>query len=204
MKELKKYNDNLEEWFLSRIPSNFPDSLSLVSKYEEIVKALRPVHKEVTTGADLTDGTSLTWHDESHRKKVIKQVSRLLLYEEAIGTACEVVGGLVAIQIHDIRNIEGREEHENRAISIFNDLNISGLIDSILLKNIGFVASCHANWMKFKPPKRILRLDVKISYIVKAALLYFRIFSKKWGSNSSRRFVNNKAARRSKPPPRWR
>ena len=142
--ELKKHNDSLEEWFLQSKPSDFPDSISLVSKYEEIVKALKPVHKQVTAGADFSDGTSLTWHDESHIKKVIKQVSKLVRYKDADITRFEAFVLLVAIQIHDIKNIEGREEHENRAISIFNDLNITGLVDSILLKNIGFVASCHA------------------------------------------------------------
>jgi hypothetical protein len=144
MDELKQNNGNLEEWFLKREAADFPDGISLVTKYGEIVNALKPIQKQVTAGADYSDGTSLTWHDESHIKRVIKQVSKLLGYKDARVTTFEAFVLLVAIQIHDIKNIEGREEHENRAISIFNDLNISGLVDSILLKNIGFVASCHA------------------------------------------------------------
>jgi hypothetical protein len=142
---LKDYNNNLEDWFLSREKKEFPEGFEdYVSHYSTIVAKLRPVHKQVTAGADATDGTSLTWHDESHIKKVIKQASKLLAYSEAEIKPLEAFALLVAIQIHDIKNIEGREEHETRAIEIFSDLKIAGIIDSILLKNIGFIASCHA------------------------------------------------------------
>lgn len=142
--DLSKYNLNIEDWFLSREQSDFPDGTKYVDNYKSICGALRKVHKEVTEGADFTDDTSLTWHDESHVKKVIKQASRLLSYSSTQITAYETFALLVAIQIHDVMNIRGRDEHENHAIEIFNDLRIDGLVDSILLKNIGFIASCHA------------------------------------------------------------
>lgn len=142
--DLTKYNSNLENWFLKRQPNDFPDNKEYVSDYKSIKKALNSIHKEVTMGADYTDGTSLTWHDESHVKRVIEQASKLISYDNANITAYEVFVLLVAIQIHDVMNIMGRDEHENRAIEIFNSLRIDGLIDSILLKNIGFIASCHS------------------------------------------------------------
>ena len=142
--DLKDYNYNIVNWFLDKTINDFPDGKNYVIIYQNIVEALKQVHKSVTAGADFSDGTSLTWHDESHINKVIKQASKLLCYRDMGITPFETFVLLVAIQIHDIKNIEGRGEHENRAIEIFTDLNISGLIDSILLKNIGFVASCHA------------------------------------------------------------
>lgn len=142
--DLRTFNNNIEAWFLARSPHEFPDGVDYVSHYRSLKSALAPVQKSVTAGADFTDNTSLTWHDESHIIKVIKQVSQLLSYDRAHVTAFEAFVLLVAIQIHDVKNIEGRDEHENRAIEIFSDLNITGLIDSILLKYISFVASCHA------------------------------------------------------------
>lgn len=143
--DLTAYNNNIEKWFLDRKSTDFPDDgNNYVSKYSEIKQALKPIHKQVTAGADSIDHTSLTWHDESHIDKVIKQASKLLSYTNSNITAFETFVLLVAIQIHDIKNIEGREEHETRAIEIFSDLNISGLIDSILLKNIGYIVNCHS------------------------------------------------------------
>ncbi|QJD81695.1 HD domain-containing protein [Spirosoma rhododendri] len=142
--DFSKHKGNFEQWFLSLNADEFPSSTDYVSTYSTIASKLKPVHSQVNLGADSNDGTSLTWHDESHIKKVIKQVSRLLSYDQATITPFESFVLLVAIQIHDIKNIEGREEHENRAISIFEELGIQGIIDSITLKNIGFIASCHA------------------------------------------------------------
>lgn len=142
---LTEYNGSIEEWFLKQGKAAFPDDgNNYITKYGEIVQALKPVHKSVTAGADSKDGTSLTWHDESHIKRVIKQVSKLLEYTDAKISPYEAFALLVAIQIHDVKNIEGREGHEDRAIEIFADLKIPGIIDSVLKKNIGFIASCHA------------------------------------------------------------
>jgi len=143
--KLEDFDGNIETWFLARGSNHFPsDGNDYIAKYVEIKNALAKVHKEVTAGADFTDNTSLTWHDQSHIDKVIKQASKLLAYKDVKITAFETFVLLVAIQIHDVKNIEGREDHENRSIEIFSELNIKGLVDNILLKNIGFIASCHA------------------------------------------------------------
>lgn len=141
--DFSKYS-NLEKWFLDRKPSDFPDNNDYVANYRAIVNKLKTVHEEVNAGADITDEGTLTRHDLSHINRVIFQISRLLSYARAEISAFETFHLLVATQIHDIKNIEGRDGHENNAIEIFNDLEISGLIDSRLLKNIGFIASCHA------------------------------------------------------------
>jgi hypothetical protein len=137
-------NDNIEQWFIHRRQSDFPDSTDYVTKYKEIVNNLKTIHDQVNAGADFVNETTLTRHDNSHIYRVLSQISKLLSYEKAEITAYEAFHLLVAIQIHDIKNIEGREGHENNAIEIFTDLNIQGLIDTRILKNIGFIASCHA------------------------------------------------------------
>ncbi len=142
--DLANHEGDIEQWFLSQPKNSFPDNIDYVSTYKTILEKLRPVHRQVNIGANETDDMSLTWHDESHIKKVIKQTSKLLSYKDAIITPFEAFVLLVAIQIHDLKNIEGREGHENNAISIFDDLGISNIIDSFIKKNIGFIASCHA------------------------------------------------------------
>ena len=142
--DLKSSNYNIEQWFINRPQTEFPDEIDYVSNYKSIVDKLEPIHKQVNAGADFTDKTTLTRHDISHINKVIKKISHLLSYRSAKLSPYEVFILLVAVQIHDIKNIDGRDEHENNAVEIFNDLGIQGLIDSRLLKNIGFIASCHA------------------------------------------------------------
>jgi hypothetical protein len=142
--DLKEFKYNFEQWFLKRPQEEFPDNVDYVGDYKTIISKLQPIHEQVNAGADFTDKSTLTRHDKSHIYKVIRQISKLLSYDKASISAYEAFHLLVAVQIHDIKNIEGREEHENNAVEIFNDLNISGLIDSRLLKNIGYIASCHA------------------------------------------------------------
>lgn len=141
---LSPHNNSIEKWLLSKTKSDFPDSLDYATKYQEIVNLLEPVHAQVNAGADFTDKTTLTRHDKSHINRVITQISKLLGYAQADVTPFEAFHLLVAVQIHDIKNIEGRDGHENNAIEIFKDLKIQGLIDNRILKNIGFIASCHA------------------------------------------------------------
>ncbi|MFA5770963.1 MAG: hypothetical protein WC894_05735 [Patescibacteria group bacterium] len=138
------FNNSLECWFINRQQSEFPDSTDYVGNYRAIVNKLKEVHSEVNAGADFKDETTLTRHDSSHINKVIYQISKLLSYEAAKISPFETFHLLVAVQIHDVKNIESREGHENSAVQIFNDLGISGLIDTRLLKNIGYIASCHA------------------------------------------------------------
>jgi len=141
--DFTQFNDNLECWFINRRQSEFPDSADYVGNYKAVVSKFKEIHSEVNAGADFKDETTLTRHDASHINRVICQISKLLSYKEAKITPFEAFHLLVAVQIHDVKNIEGREGHEDSAVQILNDLGISGLIDSRLLRNIGFIASCH-------------------------------------------------------------
>jgi len=153
--DLSEFNNNLEQWFIHRNQSEFPNNVNYVNDYKTIVEKLKPVHDQVNAGADFTDNSTLTRHDSSHINKVIQHISKLLSYEKAEITPYEAFHLLIAVQIHDIKNIEGREEHENSAIQIFTDLKIEGLIDTRLLKNIGYIASCHAgSFMREGKPEK--------------------------------------------------
>jgi hypothetical protein len=153
---------NLEEWFLTLNPNSFPNNENYVSYYTTLKEKLKPVHKQVTQGADVTDGTSLTWHDESHIQTVIDKVSALLLYSNAEITAFEAFILLIAIQIHDIMNSDGREEHEGRAIEILQILGLSGVIDSVTTRTIGKIVNCHSGTFE----RTGIKEKDKISYLV--------------------------------------
>lgn len=141
------FNNNtteLESWFLAQTIDSSSFGFDLQKTYQIVVEKLDPVHKQVNAGADHTDGTSLTWHDKSHVTRVMQQASRLLSYADATISPYEAFVLLIAIQIHDIGNSKGRSGHESNATSIFHDLGIPGLIDSILLKNISYIVDCHS------------------------------------------------------------
>lgn len=143
--DLSGYQSNIENWFLKRQKCEFPNNVDYVTQYKSIKDSFQGVLKEVTLGANATDETSLTWHDESHNDRVIVQASKLLSYDLAKITAYETFILLVAIQIHDIMNIMGRIKHEDHAIAIFKDLGIAGLLkDNFLVQTIGAIAMCHS------------------------------------------------------------
>ncbi len=141
--DFKKHN-NLENWFLSLPPEDFPNGEDFVTLYKTLKLKLQAVQRQVTQGADATDGTSLTWHDQSHIDMVVQQASCLLAYKEAKITPFEAFILLVAIQIHDVMNSDGRDEHENRATDIFSILNIGGIIDSVIKRAISDIVACHS------------------------------------------------------------
>ena len=73
--EFSKHKGDVEQWFLERKETEFYSKTDFVSIYKTIVTKLKPIHSQVNFGADYSDKTSLTWHDESHIRKVIEQVS---------------------------------------------------------------------------------------------------------------------------------
>ena len=144
--DLKKHNSNLEAWFLSLKPEQFPGEEDYVAYYKSLKGKLSKVQKQVTQGADKTDGTSLTWHDQSHIDTVVKQVSDLISYKSAELTPFEVFLLLTSIQIHDVMNSDGREEHELRSIDILSILQIGGLVDSVTKNVIKNIVACHSGY----------------------------------------------------------
>lgn len=92
--------------------------LELASLYESIVRRAGPVHDEVVAGALLAqagiNAVYLTGHGRDHVKRVIERASDLVVAREASLDPAEIFTLLVAIQAHDVGNIEGREKHEER------------------------------------------------------------------------------------------
>lgn len=162
--DLIKFDNSIETWFFERENREFPDSQDYISLYKTIKSKLEAIHPDVSRGADITDETTLTKHDISHINKVIENISKLLSYKHANINAYEAYHLLIAVQIHDIANIEGRSNHENRAVEIFQELGIPDLIDSRTKKMIETIVSCHSGtFLRFEEEE-----SDKIGYLLEA------------------------------------
>lgn len=142
--DLKQFG-NLESWFLTLKSSDFPGGEDYVAYYSTLKSKLTPIQKQVTQGADKKDGTSLTWHDQSHIDNVVEQASNLLKYTTSHDLSpFESFILLTAIQIHDVMNSDGRASHENKSTDILGILDLGGLIDSVTKRTIKDIVACHS------------------------------------------------------------
>lgn len=143
--DLSQHENNIEKWFLNQPQDRFPDQFPYVTKYLSAAWDLLEVQKEVNAGADFIDKQTLTRHDDTHIKRVIDIVSNLLSAKAVEITPYEGFILLLAIQIHDIKNIEGREDHERKVMEVVTELNLAkDLKDSVTIKMIAQIANCHA------------------------------------------------------------
>ncbi|MEM6693514.1 MAG: hypothetical protein AAF626_02485 [Pseudomonadota bacterium] len=105
---------------LNRIETELQENANaLFQKYSSLKNALLPIHESVVQGASLADGGLLTGHGPAH-------IARVGAVAASIVDQCPVQLSdyekfilLVAIQIHDIANITGREKHEKRIPEIW-------------------------------------------------------------------------------------
>ncbi len=86
----------------------------LFQKYSSLKSALLPIHESVVQGASLADGGLLTGHGPAHIARVGAVASSIVDQCPVELSDYEKFILLVAIQIHDIANIRGREKHEKR------------------------------------------------------------------------------------------
>ena len=90
---------------------DFPIGKNYLNEYKSLKDKFIEIQKEVEVGATLKDGTVLTDHGPNHIIRVIQIVS-YLLKSDLNFTCYEIYILLIAIQIHDIGNLLGRENHE--------------------------------------------------------------------------------------------
>ncbi len=143
-KEGNNTSGNLESWFLDQKPEVFPNGEDYVAFYKTLLEKLKNIQRQVTQGADVTDGTSLTWHDQSHINTVISQATALLSYSEAKISPFEAFILLISIQLHDIMNSDGRDLHETRSLEILQILGLSGIMESVIQRTISKIIDCHS------------------------------------------------------------
>jgi len=91
----------------------------LFKKYDALKDSLAPIHESVVQGASLADGGLLTGHGPAHIARVGEVASSIVDQCPEELSDYEKFILLVAIQIHDIANIKGREEHEKRIPAVW-------------------------------------------------------------------------------------
>ncbi|MDF1671577.1 MAG: hypothetical protein P1U83_18425 [Roseovarius sp.] len=110
----------------------------LHEKYQDLATKFVPIHESVVAGAAARDGGLLTDHGPNHIARVGVMASSLVDQMAAELSAYEAFLLLVAIQIHDVGNILGREKHEQRIDEIwrqvFGDLGYDSLDKSLAIR----------------------------------------------------------------------
>jgi hypothetical protein len=110
----------------------------LHKKYQDLADKFLPIHESVVSGASAHDGGMLTDHGPKHIARVGVMASNLVDQMSTTLSAYEAFLLLVAIQIHDVGNILGRERHEQRIDEIwrqvFGELGYDSLDKSLAIR----------------------------------------------------------------------
>jgi len=134
----------LEERF-QQCPDEFPDG---GVNYPEVFKNIesylnRYVHPRVTEGAAVKDNSLLTDHGTEHVKIVIQRAKLLLDDRTDKLTGFELFFLLVAIHFHDVGNIFGRVEHEQKIKEVMTKLGDRLPLDVPSKATIANIAMSH-------------------------------------------------------------
>lgn len=144
----------LEELFLSIDTSQrniFPHDHNYVKRYDYMQTQLNQwVHPFVVAAAITVDGGFLNDHGPEHIKKVILRATQLLRQSNAHLTPYEQYLLLMAIQIHDIGNILGRNKHEINSLEIISKYGINAGQDRIEWDCVFEIAESHGGEPKDK------------------------------------------------------
>ena len=137
---------NLRDWFVKRRPSSFPGSgnRKYVSQYRSLEDYLfEDVHPEVEKLAMTVDGGYLTDHGPSHIRTVIDRASQMIGNPAKRLSTYEVYVLLVAIHLHDLGNVYGRKEHEEKLPEIISQIGSRLGKDAVELQIIRDIAAAH-------------------------------------------------------------
>lgn len=176
------HRKTLEDFFLSIEVKNqtniFPQNFDYVTKYKFIADNLiTKIHPYVEKGAQHKSGIFLNDHGPEHIKKVILRATELLncSNDSLELNEYEIFLLLTAIQIHDIGNIYGRDNHEINSLNVIKALGAECVMDRIEWDCIFDIAEAHGGNPKDKisvlSDEKILNFMVKKKLL--AALLKF-------------------------------
>ncbi len=145
-------NRTLEVWLEKAPKESYPlekviDYYSLYKKLKDYLSA--NIHKEVTVGANLhKQDELLNDHGIGHIEKVIEKASKLVECKDCDLRPLEVYLLLCAIQLHDVGNIFGRDEHENKMQEIMLKANEACGRDDIERTLIRKIAQAHGGELR--------------------------------------------------------
>ncbi len=159
---------NLRDWLVARTPSEFPGvgSTEYVKQYKHIEDYFnKHVHPEVEKLAMTIDGGYLTDHGPKHVQAVIGRASDMIGDPAGRISPYETYLLLLAIHLHDVGNIYGRDGHEKQLGQIM--AKFLGLLggDAVEQRTIRNIAEAHAGKQPDgTPADTISRLDPAEQY----------------------------------------
>ncbi len=122
--------------------------VDLLEKYHTLEQVLnRDWHPQTTLGAAASGDGLLTDHGVDHINAVMNNA------KEIIGSKLEILNGyeiyllLIAIHLHDIGNIYGRKEHEEKIDSAIEKLGTIFPLDSVERSFVVAIAKSHSGYV---------------------------------------------------------
>lgn len=172
-------NKTIEEWF-ENINENqkniFPYDFQYVTRYKNYRNILNTwIHPYVEKGAMTFDGGCLNDHGPTHISKVIYNATQLIKSPKCELSEYEVYILLMAIHLHDVGNIYGREKHELNSIEVMQKIGSEAGNDRIEWDFIFDIAEAHGGFPKDKitalTTEQLLNFPIRRGFL--AAILKF-------------------------------
>lgn len=135
---------HLEDCFLQKREQFPADGYDYAQKFHIVEEFLnRNVHSEVISGASLQGNGLLNDHGKEHVSMVIQRAGLLLGDRVNDLSGYEIFLLLLAIHFHDVGNIFGREEHEEKIFEVMDKLGVMLPLDNATQIYIAKIAMAH-------------------------------------------------------------
>lgn len=169
----------LEELFRARAanrPTELPQmNADYFSQYQQLLNVFRTqYYPKVDAGlaANSHEPGLFTAHDSEHFDEVVLHAGELVNAESSLKgemtsaaselNAYELYILLVAIRVHDVGNIYGREDHEKKCFQILREIGGAAGLDDREKKAIANIAQAHGGRTSLQSKDTIGQLDVKL------------------------------------------
>lgn len=147
-------NKTIEDFFKAlneEEKHKFPHNDKYVTRYNYLSNQLNTwIHPYVVKGGMTVDGGYLNDHGPDHISKVILRASQLIRDSNIELSEYETYILLMAIHIHDVGNIMGRQNHEVNSLQIIKKFGINAGQDRIEWDCIFEIAEAHGGSPKDK------------------------------------------------------
>jgi hypothetical protein len=176
---MKKQLLPLEELFRARAskrPTELPQmNADYFSQYKQLLNVFRTTYyPKVDAGLAANSGAPglYTAHDSEHFDEVVHHAGELINAESSLKgemtsaaselNAYELYILLVAIRVHDVGNLYGREDHEKRCFQILREIGGAAGLDDREKKAIANIAQAHGGRTSAQSKDTIGQLEVRL------------------------------------------
>ena len=140
----------LEQRWSNRVQCDqFPQSKKdLITKYKYTESYLNEkYHDFVGLGASIAGDGVLTDHGVKHIQTVINRAGKIIGGKEEKLNGYEIYLLLLAIHFHDLGNISGREEHEQKIIEVMDKIKTDLPLDDAEQEFVSKIAMAHGGYV---------------------------------------------------------